>query len=136
VGQDGAILRSYEWLVSKERNGGRSEPEMSFGRCYSHLRDVVNHMEGTRGSFPPVLRLVLLLRSPFRSSTKCARDECPARFSFRMKTILILGAFAFATLFVTGCSTSASVGHEGHRHGVSTSASTRGPGAGVGARVY
>jgi hypothetical protein len=64
VGQDGAILRSYEWLVSKERNGGRSEPEMSFGRCYSHLRDVVNHMEGTRGSFPPVLRLVLLLRTP------------------------------------------------------------------------
>jgi len=49
-----------------------------------------------------------------------------------MRTILALVALAFATLFVSGCSTSASVGHEGHRHGVSTGAGS----GGVGARVY
>ena len=55
---------------------------------------------------------------------------------WRMKTIAALLGFTLVTLAYSGCSTSASVGHEGHSHGVSTSATTSGPGVGVGARAY
>jgi hypothetical protein len=54
----------------------------------------------------------------------------------RMKTIAAILGMAVVTVIYSGCSTSASVGHEGHRHGVSTTATTSGPGVGVGARAY
>ena len=53
-----------------------------------------------------------------------------------MRIILGLFAMVAVVLFQSGCSGGASVGHEGHRHGVAAGATTSGPGAGVGVRAY
>jgi len=53
-----------------------------------------------------------------------------------MRTILGLFIIVAVAVLQSGCSAGASVGHEGHRHGVSAGATTSGPGAGVGVRAY
>ena len=54
-----------------------------------------------------------------------------------MKNIIALIAIAIVTFIQTGCTTKvgASVGHEGHSHGITAKGSTEG-GVSAGARAY
>lgn len=54
----------------------------------------------------------------------------------QMKLILSLTALVAILFLQAGCSTGASVGHDGHRHGVGLHGSTAGPGVSAGARAY